>query len=55
MGLSPVSWMVRRHAVELTGPVLPDRRCGCATLADTGFQTLCSLLPDTDIYVTPAA
>lgn len=32
-----------------------DRSCGGATLADTAFQTLCSLLPDTDIYVTHAA
>ena len=32
-----------------------DSCCGGATLADTGFQTLCSLLPDIDIDVTHAA
>jgi hypothetical protein len=32
-----------------------DRSCGGATFADTAFQTLCRLLPDTDIYVTHAA
>ncbi|MDT7834354.1 hypothetical protein [Aquabacterium sp. OR-4] len=29
-----------------------DPRCGGAELADTAFQTLRRLLPDTDIYVT---
>jgi hypothetical protein len=28
--------------------------CGGAALADSAFQTLRSLLPDTDIYVVPA-
>jgi hypothetical protein len=28
-------------------------RCGGARLADTAFQTLRRLLPDTDIYVEP--
>ena len=31
------------------------RHCGGAELADTAFQTLRGLLPDTDIYVTHAA
>lgn len=39
--------------VELRLTVSP--RCGGAELADTAFQTLRRLLPDTDIYVTHAA
>jgi hypothetical protein len=31
------------------------RHCGGATLADSAFETLRGLLPDTDIYVTAAA
>ena len=31
------------------------RHCGGATLADSAFETLRGLLPDTDIYVTLAA
>ena len=31
-----------------------SRRCGGNDLAERAFQTLRSLLPDTDIYVTPA-
>lgn len=38
--------------VELTLAVAP--RSGGAELADTAFQTLRALLPDTDIYVTHA-
>jgi hypothetical protein len=54
-GFVPSELGGRRHAIELTGPVLLDLNCGGATLADTGFQTLCSLLPDTNIDVTHAA
>lgn len=39
--------------VELRLAVSPHR--GGAELADTAFQTLRALLPDTDIYVTHAA
>jgi len=39
--------------VELQLTVSP--RCGGAELADTAFQTLRRLLPDTDIYVTHAS
>jgi hypothetical protein len=37
--------------VELRLAVPTD--CGGALLADTAFQTLRGLLPDTDIYVLP--
>ncbi|MBP6899073.1 MAG: hypothetical protein KBC73_03230 [Burkholderiaceae bacterium] len=40
---------VQDGEVELTLAVAPQ--CGGAELADTAFQTLRRLLPDTDIYV----
>jgi hypothetical protein len=44
---------LRDGEAELTLAVA--RRCGGALLADTAFQTLRRLLPDTDIYVTHLA
>jgi hypothetical protein len=45
--------MLRDGEAELTLGV--SRRCGGALLADTAFQTLRRLLPDTDIYINHAA
>jgi hypothetical protein len=44
--------VVQPGEVELQLSVHAD--CGGAALADAAFQTLRGLLPDTDIYVTPA-
>ncbi len=43
---------VQDGEVELQLALRAD--CGGAALADSAFQTLRSLLPDTDIYVVPA-
>lgn len=47
------SLTVQPGEVELELAVPPH--CGGIELADTAFQTLRGLLPDTDIYVRPAA
>ena len=49
--------LVRALAVspgEVTLELAVSRHCGGQELVDTAFQTLRTLLPDTDIYVTPA-
>lgn len=49
--------LVRRLRVEpgeVELALTVDPNCGGALLADTAFQTLRALLPDTDIYVTQA-
>ena len=49
--------LVRALAVspgEVTLELAVSRHCGGRELVDTAFQTLRTLLPDTDIYVTPA-
>ena len=50
-------WLKALHVQpgEVSLQLALDRRCSGAVLADAAFQTLCSLLPDTDIYVTHAA
>lgn len=35
--------------------LLPPAHCGAAARAETAFETLRGLLPDTDIYVVPVA
>ena len=49
--------LVRALAVlpgEVTLELAVSRHCGGQRLVDAAFQTLRTLLPDTDIYVTPA-
>ncbi len=46
------SLRIQPDEVELQLAVRAD--CGGAALADSAFQTLRKLLPDTDIYVLPA-
>lgn len=40
---------------EVALRLVVGRHCGSATLADSAFEALRGLLPDTDIYVTLAA
>lgn len=44
--------VVRPGEVELTLAI--SLQCGGAALAEQAFQTLRTLLPDTDVYVLPA-
>ncbi len=57
-GTAAGAGLVRGLAVlpgEVTLELAVGRQCGGQGLIDTAFQTLRSLLPDTDIYVTHAA
>jgi hypothetical protein len=52
--LSEVLLSLRVEPGEVELRLSVARRCGGAKLADSAFQTLRRLLPDTDIYVTHA-
>jgi hypothetical protein len=53
--LSSVLLSLRVEPGEVELRLAVPQRCGGAKLADSAFQTLRRVLPDTDIYVTHAA